>query len=93
MDIACARVKNYHAMLRASLKAYLQRDVEARQGNSPTIKGIQAVSFEHTAWDLAVTTKSVAHLDPDLAFGLSRIYNTQQNVSELTQGSRRRRCC
>jgi len=37
MDIACARVKNYQGMLRASLKAYLQRDVEARQGNSPTI--------------------------------------------------------
>lgn len=83
---AVARVKDYHATLRTNLKAYLQRDVKARQGDSPTINGIQAVVFERTAWDLALTTQSLAHVDPDLAFSLSRLYNTQQNVAELTQG-------
>jgi hypothetical protein len=81
-----ARVKDYHAALHTDLKAYLERDAKARQGHSPRINGIQAISFEHTAWDLALTTQSLAHIDSDLAFSLSRIYNIQQDVSGLSQG-------
>jgi hypothetical protein len=83
---AVQRVKDYHATTRTELRTYLQRDAKHHQADSVRLNGIQIVPFEHTAWDLALTTQSLAHIDPDLAFGLSRIYNTQQTVSELSRG-------
>jgi hypothetical protein len=83
---AVAHVKDYHATTRTSLKTYLQLDPKTRQGRSPEINGIQVVPFEHTAWDLALGTQALAHMDSDVAFNLSRIYNTQQTVSDLSRG-------
>lgn len=50
------------------------------------IRGLQPAFFEHTAWDLALATESLAHIDPQVAFGLSRIYGLQQTYAELTRG-------
>jgi hypothetical protein len=79
-----ARVKDYHARTRASLKAYPGSDTKARQAVSVKVEGVQVVFFEHTAWDLALATGALAHIDSDLAFDLSRIYNTQQASTGLT---------
>ena len=43
--------------------------------------GIGPVFFEHTAWDLALATQSLAYVDPDLAFALSRAYTVQQGYA------------
>jgi len=83
---AVQRVKDYHATTHSNLKAYLERDRKARQADAPSINGIQIVPFEHTAWDLALSTQAFGHIDPDLAFSLSRIYNTQQIAADLSRG-------
>jgi hypothetical protein len=47
---------------------------------------VQPAFFDRTSWDLALTTQSLAYLEPDLAFAIARIYNSQQGYSELTRG-------
>jgi hypothetical protein len=69
-----------------SLETYLAADPKARQTVTVQIKGLQPAFFEHTAWDLALATQSLAHIDPQVAFVLSRIYGAQQNYADLTRG-------
>jgi len=80
------RVSGYHASTRTAVKAYLAKDAEERKSTPLKIEGVQVVFFEHTAWDLALATASLTHIDSDLAFGLSRIYNAQQSIAVLSQG-------
>ena len=44
--------------------------------------GIEPVSLERTAWDLAVTTGALAYIDPQLAFALSHLYTGQQGITD-----------
>jgi hypothetical protein len=81
---AVAGVKDYHLTTLKSVEAYLGADAKARP--DVQIKGLQPVAFEHTAWDLALATQSLAYIDPDLAFAIARIYNTQQGYVDLTHG-------
>jgi hypothetical protein len=82
---AVAAVMDYHATTLKSLQTYLAADPKARQLETVQIKGVQPAFFEHTAWDLALATQSLAHIDPQLAFALSRIYGGQQTYAELTR--------
>jgi hypothetical protein len=83
---AVAAVKEYHVTTLKSLQTYLAADPKARPTLTVQIKGLQPARFEHTAWDLALATQSLAHIDPELAFALSRIYGVQQEYMELTRG-------
>jgi len=82
---AVAAVKDYHVGLRQSLGAYLATDPKVRQSSSVQIKGLQPVFFESTAWDLALATQSLAHMDPAIGFALSRIYGLQREYAGLTR--------
>ena len=44
---------------------------------NPRFDGTHPIFFEHTAWDLAVVTQALAHIDPDLAYRISRVYTQQ----------------
>ena len=79
-------VKDYHAALLKSLKSYLAKDHKSRNTADVQINGLRVVSFEQTAWDLALTTQALTYIDRDLAFELSRVYNEQKYFSELTRG-------
>lgn len=79
-------VKDYHATLLKSLKGYLAKDHKSRNTVDVQINGLRFVSFEQTAWDLALTTQALSYIDRDLAFELSRVYNEQKSFSELTRG-------
>jgi hypothetical protein len=83
---AVLAVKDYHATTRKSVETYLAADRGSRQSGDLRINGIQPVSFEHTAWDLAIATQSLAYLDSDLAFSVARVYDGQQRYAELTHG-------
>jgi hypothetical protein len=83
---AVAAVKDYHVALLASLRAYLATDQKSRRADSVEIRGLQPVFFEHTAWDLALATQSLAHIDSQVAFGLSRAYGLQRTYMEQTRG-------
>jgi hypothetical protein len=83
---AIAAVKDYHDTTKKSLETYLEADAKAREAISLDIQGIQPVFFEHTAWDVGLATQSLAYIDPQLVFALSRIYNSQQEYADLTRG-------
>ena len=41
--------------------------------------------FEYSAWDLALATQSLAHMDADLASSISHVYRVQQQIDEATR--------
>jgi len=83
---AVAAVRDYHAATLSSVRAYLGKNHKTRNVADVKIEGLRWVTFEHTAWDLALATQSLAYLNGDVAFGLSRVYSVQQSYADLTRG-------
>ena len=83
---AVAGVQDYHVVTKKSLDTYFAADAKTRPTVDVQITGLRPAYFEHTAWDLALVTQSLAHIDPQLAFALSRIYTAQQTYAELSRG-------
>lgn len=83
---AVAGVRDYHVVTLASVRKYLGKDHKSRNVVDVKLNGLQWVTFEHTAWDLALATQSLAYIDGDIAYSLSRIYGVQQSYGELTRG-------
>jgi hypothetical protein len=83
---AVAGVQDYHVITKKSLDTYFAADAKTRPTGDVQINGLRPAYFEHTAWDLALVTQSLAHIDSQLAFALSRIYTAQQTYAELSRG-------
>ena len=83
---AVGAVRDYHVTTLASVRAYLGKDHKSRNVADVKINGLQWVTFEHTAWDLALATQSLTYIDSDLAYSLSRVYGVQQSYGDLTRG-------
>ncbi len=81
---AVEAVKDYHVTLLEGIRGYLAADRKTRPRDTVRIRGLQPVFFEHTAWDLALATQSLPHIDSDLAFKLSRAYALQGAYSQFT---------
>ena len=77
-------VKEYHVTLYKSLRAYLNEDPKTRSREAVRIQGLQPAFFEQTAWDLALATQSLSHIDSDLAYRLSRAYGLQRVYTQFT---------
>ena len=80
------RVKDYHVERLAELKTFSAAPVEARDASIVKFEGIQPPFFERTAWDLALATESLAFIDAELAFALSRTYYFQDLANQLGRG-------
>ena len=78
--------KDYHAERHAELVAYFDASEEEKANLSVRFAGVRAPRFESTAWDLAVATGTLAYLDPELAFALSRTYSIQTMTNQLGTG-------
>jgi hypothetical protein len=83
---AVVAVLDYHASTLRDLRQYLGSERGTRNTADVTLRGLQPVRFDQTAWELALATQALTHLDPELAYSLSRIYNVQRHYSELTEG-------
>ena len=83
---AVAAVKDYHADVYAQLRAYFAADSKTRNSSSVRVSGIKPATFEHTAWDLAIATQSLADIDRDVAYAIARAYGAQETYQELTRG-------
>jgi hypothetical protein len=82
---AITDVKDYHLKIADKLKRYLKATTDAeRKAVDLEIHGVQVVFFEHTAWDVAIATQSLAYMDSDLVFSLSEVYNRQAEHHELS---------
>jgi hypothetical protein len=79
-------VKDYHVEMKKRIDTYLDFDPSKRASYNVALQGIRPVSFEHTAWDLAIATQALSYMDPELAFALSRIYGQQQTYATLSGG-------
>jgi hypothetical protein len=77
---------DYHVTMRKQLVAYLETEPQKRRREAVRLHGIQSVWLERAAWDLALATQSLAYIDPDLVFALSRLYTEQQRYANLTMG-------
>ena len=82
---AVAGVKDYHVEMRTRIEAYLAADANARKSLDVVMRGVQPVTFEHTAMDLAIATQSLTYIDRGLAFDLSRIYSAQDDYAVLSR--------
>jgi hypothetical protein len=83
---AVSDVRDYHATLLKQLQNYLSKDRKSRNTADVSIQGLRFVTFDQTAWDLALTTQALAYGDRDLAFALSHVYNLQKVFNEFTRG-------
>jgi hypothetical protein len=83
---AVAAVREYHVRVLADLRAYLAAEPAKRKLANVQIRGIQPVFFDQTAWDLAIATQALAHIDQALALNLSRIYGLQRSYADETRG-------
>jgi hypothetical protein len=81
-----ARVKDYHAERLAELEAFFATPVATRDTAVVRFAGVRTPFFERSAYDLALATGSLANIDPDLAFHLSRTYHYQDVTNELGRG-------
>jgi len=79
-------VKDYHETLHKELETEFAKPVQKRTGENIHLHGIRPARFDHSAWDLAVGTQALSHIDADLALALATIYNAQGSVDGLTQG-------
>ena len=81
---AVTKNQDYRARIRKDITAYL--NPKLRPTVDLQMEGIKPVNFEHTAWDLALVTQSLADIDSALAFELARVYGQQQVYTSLTGG-------
>lgn len=49
--------------------------------------GLNPVSFQHTAWDLALATQALSYVPAPLAFRIARVYTFQQRLDEFQRGA------
>jgi len=83
---AVSAVKDYHATMKKTLDAFVSADLKGREKMDVQLRGLQPATFERSAWDLALVTQSLAYIDPQLVFSLSRIYTLQQGYAALSNG-------
>lgn len=83
---AVAKVAEYHASTARGMREYFATSPEQRSKAAPAIRGLQVVTFEHSSWDLALATQSLAEIDSGLALDLSQIYTFQRLYADETQG-------
>ena len=78
--------RQYHDTLARRLQEFLTSNeppTEERLQKSVQFKGVRPITFDHTAWDLALATQALSYLKPELAFDISKIYSAQSDVQTL----------
>ena len=83
---ATERTRQYHETLARELHEFLvskEPPTDDRFNKSVHFQGMRPVTFEHTAWDLALATQALSYLKPDLAFDISKVYTQQVAFQKL----------
>jgi len=78
--------RQYHEALRGDIESFLQSDApKTLQSFYPMVHfhGLEPVTLERTAWDLALANQSLSYLAPKLAYAISRVYTRQQAFQTL----------
>ncbi len=86
---ALQKDRQYHETLARELREFLssaEPPTEARLQKTVHFTGVHPITFERTAWDLALATQALSYLQPDLAFEISKTY-TQQSAFQKIEDS------
>jgi hypothetical protein len=78
--------RQYHEALSRDIQSFLQSDApKALQSFYPMVHfhGLEPVTFERSAWDLALANQSLSYLAPKLAYAISRVYTRPQALQTL----------
>jgi hypothetical protein len=78
--------RQYHEVLRSDIQTFLQSDAPKTLQDffsRAHYRGLQPITFERTAWDLALANQSLSYLPPALAYAVSRVYTRQQAFQTL----------
>jgi len=92
---AVAEVRDRHERKLKDMRAYFaahrtQLHAHEVDANLPIPQPIPDTAtdpafFEYAAWDLALATQSLAHMDQDLAFAIAHVYQVQRQIDESTR--------
>jgi hypothetical protein len=78
--------RQYHEALSRDIESFLQSDAPKTIQSFFTavhFHGLEPVTLERTAWDLALANQSLSYLAPKLAYAISRVYTRQQAFQTL----------
>jgi|SRR4051812_49180744 hypothetical protein len=78
--------RQYHEALRGDIEHFLKSDApKTLPSFYPAVHfhGLEPVTFERSAWDLALANQSLSYLAPKLAYAISRVYTRQQALQTL----------
>jgi hypothetical protein len=78
--------RRYHEALSRDIESFLQSDAPKTIQSFFTavhFHGLEPVTLERTAWDLALANQSLSYLAPKLAYAISRVYTRQQAFQTL----------
>jgi hypothetical protein len=81
---AVASVEDTRVIKFNNLMAYLKA-VETPNKLPVPENSTSPAFLQHAAWDLALATGSLAHIDRDLAFSISRLYASQESLDFLSR--------
>ena len=72
----------YHDSTLKALRAFFAADHPKTAAHfRVNFHGLGPVTFEQTAWDLALATQALAYMDPELAYAISRTYTIQRGYA------------
>jgi hypothetical protein len=77
-------MRAYFAAHRSELRAH-EVDVKVPIPQPLPDTATDPAFFEYAAWDLALATQSLAHMDQDLAFAIAHVYQVQRQIDESTR--------
>jgi hypothetical protein len=80
---AIIKVKDYHTERLAEIEAYFAADPAARDTVAVQFAGLRPPFLVNTAYEFSLATGSLAYVEADLAFALSKTYGIQQIANEL----------
>ena len=78
--------RDYHQKLLQDVESFETSDRPKTLPSFMTdvhFNGVHPITFEQTARDLALANQSLSYLNPQLAYGISRVYTRQQALQTL----------
>ena len=82
---AVADVRAHHLDGLRDIQGYFRADAAARARLGVPFRGTHPAFLQYAAWDLAIATQSLVHVDADLAHAISRVYAVQRQLDGATR--------
>lgn len=82
---AVAAVRRHHIDGFNRIRSYLRADTATRAELGMPFRGTHPAFLEYAAWDVALATQSLVHVDSDLAHAIAHVYSVQRQLDDATR--------